>query len=214
MNKQLTRFLASGIFILPLLLWLYQTGSPLIYFTDAAPAGQLPYVLSKLFALYALAFIHFQVIAVLLAKLGNRFPRGAHFALGFLILILSASHFLLFVSAASLRQGGIAWSLFTFDFGDFYHTYLSVGLISLLLLALVVLLGALRSRFRTPIFRVAHRLYFAVIGGVYLHSLSVGSEVQSFWGAVYFAMLGFIVVTLCILVFIRSRREVVAYASP
>ncbi len=213
MNQRFTRFLVSGIIILPLLLWLYQTGSPLIYLTDHAPAGQLPYVLSKLFALYALAFIHYQVIAVLLAKLGNHFSRGVHFAIGSMILFLSLSHFLLFVTAASLRQGGMAWSLFTFDFGDFYHTYLSVGLISLLLLAIVVLLGALRSRFRGPAFRVAHRLYFLVIGGVYLHSLSVGSEVQSVWGLLYFVTLSSIVLTLSMLVLIRSRREMAGYAS-
>jgi len=213
MNTQLARFLASGMLLLPLLLWLYQTGSPLIYFTDDAPAGQLPYVLSKLFALYALAFIHFQIMAVLLAKLGNRFPRSMHFVLGVMILILSLSHFLLFVSAASLRQGGMAWSLFAFDFDDFYHTYLSVGLISLLTLVLVVFLGALQSRFRGPVFRIAHRLYFLVIGGVYLHSLSVGSEMQSFWGVLYFSTLGFIVVILTMLVFIKGRREVAGYAS-
>lgn len=192
--------------LLPLVLWYRHSGALTPYLSGHYPAGQLPYVLSKLFGLYALVFIHIQIIWVLLNHLRGLMGRRAHSVLGFAIACLALSHYVLFILATSLRQGQFASGLLWLSFRDFYHTYLSIGLLCLIALAVVVVAGLKRAEKQTNIGKWCHRLYGGMIVGVYLHSMSVGSEMRSEYAGYYFACLGAIILGLMVLVVFRLRR--------
>jgi len=194
------------ICFIPLLIWLKSTGSVLPYFTGEYPPGQGYYVFSKLCGLFALTLINVQVILVLLVALGSVQIKRMHAYLGVTIVTLSLLHYMLFVTAVSIRQGDLASGLFTFRFNDFYHTYLSVGLASFILLIVVALGGVLRSKLSSQFSTVIHRFYFFVIIGVYLHSFSVGSEIQGRFAGAFFSIFGCIICALLLKLFLIPRR--------
>lgn len=198
--KYLFNGIVSLVFLLPGLIWYRQTGDLSIYLSNDIPDGQFLYVLSKLIGMYAFLCINWLLIVSLLEKtnLNQYFWLSLpHKILGVVAVALTITHFLLFLFAVYLRQGYFAWDLFLPDFHDYFHTNLSLGLFGLWLLLVVLFSGVFRAIFSKTAFRFLHSIYWIVIVLAYLHSFSIGTEVQSKWGVIFFGSLG--VVTLALL---------------
>ena len=200
------------IVTLPAMIWYQQTGDISLYFTDAVPAGQLPYVLSKLAGMYALLFIALQIIMSLVARLKLmklRCLRMSHPILGTLVVLLGVAHALLFFTAVSLRQGDPAWGLLFPDFRDFYHTHLSLGLFGLWILIAVMISGVARHINRSHFAKMLHRGYWLSIVLVYIHALAIGTESQSRAGLALYSTLGGVVLMMLLAWIIRRNRNMV-----
>jgi hypothetical protein len=198
---------------LPAIIWHQQTGDISLYFTDAIPAGQLPYVLSKLAGMYALLFIALQIIMSLAARL-KLMQLGclhmSHPILGTLVVLLGVAHALLFFTAVSLREGDPVWGLLFPDFRDFYHTHLSMGLFGLWILIAVMISGVARHINRSHFAKMLHRGYWVSIVLVYIHALAIGTESQSRAGLALYSILGGVVLMMLVMWLIRCNRSVVA----
>ncbi len=197
---------------LPAMIWYQQTGDLSFYFTNAVPAGQLPYVLSKLSGMYALLFIALQIIMSLAARLKLMQPgclRMSHPILGTLVVLLGVAHALLFFTAVSLREGDPAWGLLFPGFRDFYHTHLSMGLFGLWILIAVMISGVVRYLNRSTFAKILHRGYWLSIVLVYLHALAIGTESQSRAGLALYSTLGGVVLMMLAAWIIRRNRNMV-----
>jgi len=109
------RLLWPMIFIFPFALWQF-TSDVFSYFSYGAPTGQLWYVFSKLFALYAILLLWYQALSTLLKdSLYTRlFPSWSflrHRTVGSVTLAVVVLHIACFVIAVSLRKETIAWGL-------------------------------------------------------------------------------------------------------
>jgi hypothetical protein len=201
------------IVTLPAMIWYQQTGDLSLYFTEAVPAGQLLYVLSKLAGMYALLFIALQIIVSLAGRL-KMIPlhrlRLSHPLLGSLVVILGVAHALLFFTAVSVRQGDPAWGLLFPGFRDFYHTHLTLGVLGLWILIAVMISGIVRFNNRSHFARMLHRGYWASITLVYIHALAIGTESQSRAGLALYSILGGVVVMMLVMWLIRRNRSVAA----
>jgi hypothetical protein len=193
MSRRILPLLCFAIMLAPALIWYRQAGDPGIYFSPAAPPGQLLYVLSKLAGMYALLLATLQLMLGFMNGLGLTtvsMLRRLHALIGAGVVLLAVAHAVLFFSAVSLRQGYPAWGLLVPDFRDFYHSHLSLGLFALVLLLAVMLTGIVRRGGRSRIARHLHRGYVAVISLGYLHALAIGSESQSLAGLLLFGVAG------------------------
>lgn len=186
------------VFMTPALIWMEQTGNIAFYLSDEVPAGQLPYILSKLFGLYALVFVLWQFLTSIINVLTNRsylsdkwqLPSFSHKVTGLLIISLVALHLGLFFTGVTLRQGYPAWPLLLPNFKDYYHIRLTLGLLAFWSLILVAFSGLLRTLFRSSSAGIAHKLYAAAFVMIYFHALSIGSETGSGVGLLFYGLLG------------------------
>lgn len=193
MSSRALSLLCIAMMLAPALIWYRQAGDPGIYFSSAAPPGQLLYVLSKLAGMYALLLATLQLTLGLMNGLGMTAVstlRRLHVLIGAGVVLLALAHAALFFSAVSLRQGYPAWGLLAPDFRDFYHSHLSFGLFALVLLLGVMLFGIMRCGGRSRIARRLHRGYVAVITLGYLHALAIGTESQSLAGLLLYGVVG------------------------
>ena len=62
MSSRTLPLLCTAMMLAPVLIWYRQAGDPGIYFSPAAPPGQLLYVLSKLAGMYALLLATLQLL--------------------------------------------------------------------------------------------------------------------------------------------------------
>jgi len=207
--KKIKRLLCIVIFFTPGIIWYQDTGNILQYYENTVPDGQLLYVLSKLFGLYALTGIAWQMISILINRLGfaseNEF-RLNHAIFGGINFFLVILHTGLFYFAVTLRQGKSAWQLFIPNFNDYYHIYLSAGLIGAMILITLVITGILRWYKKSSIVRYLHNSYWLLAGLVYIHALSIGTEAQSTIGLIYYSLLGNSIFFLWILLLLRRVR--------
>jgi len=208
-STQLIWFVLTFTLVIPVLIWLQQTGNFSVYFDGTSPPGQLAYIISKLMGMLALALIAGQMILSLcqrLALINIQWLGRAHRYLGLGIVLCAASHLLLFFIAVTLRQESPAFSLFLLDFRDFYHTHLSFGLLGLWLLIVVAVIGRLRRLRDYRWLAKYHSLYWVVTGFVYFHALAVGSESQSLIGLLFYSVLGVAIVALGFLSLVRKVK--------
>jgi len=185
--------------LVPCTIWYQQNGNLSVYFSSTVPEGQLLYILSKLTGMLALFCIAWQMNMTVLDRLqllSMKWPDSVHRVFGVLTLVLALTHVVLFFSAVSLRQNAPAWGLLVPDFGDFYHTHLTMGLIGLFMLIAVAVAGFLRVLQRNRWAKFVHRLYWLSLSLVYLHALAVGSESQSGAGLVLYITLGMMILLL------------------
>ena len=198
---------------LPWMIWHQQTGDLSLYFTEAVPAGQLLYVLSKLAGMYALLFIALQIIVSLVGRL-KLIPihrmRLSHPLLGSLVVLLGVAHALLFFTAVSVRQGDPAWGVLFPGFRDFYHTHLTLGVFGLWILIAVMISGVVRFINGSSKARMLHRGYWVSITLLYIHALAVGTESQSRLGLALYSTLGGVVLMLLVVWIIRRNRRAAA----
>jgi len=175
------KVLWSAVFILPFALWHF-TSDVMSYFRYGAPDGQVWYVFSKLFALYAVLLLWYQALSTLLKEsrysvLFTQWNFLQHRTIGSLTLLTIIIHIICFIVAVSLRKQTIAWGLLLPDFQDFYHTSITIGL-----LAFVIILAAISAailRKRLPIlWKKIHRCMILVVILGLAHGYLIGTETR------------------------------------
>jgi predicted ferric reductase len=196
----ITVLMGAGLLVAPLQTRLTLGGDMGEYLRYDTLSGQVPYVLSKLCALYAIELVWLQALLGLLrlrlTRAGWVQPgvwRRIHTTLGIGALLAILAHVTLFVIATSMRNRSLAVDLLLPWGHGVYRTWVAFGAASLwlVLLAAAVQLGRLfdaRSRLRL------HRLVFAAAVLIVVHSLAIGSESRSGLMAL---MYGFMATTLC-----------------
>ena len=162
---------------LPGIVWLVNVGDIGAYFTHHVPRGQLLYLFSKLFGLYAYFLMALQVVVGMQGRASRYFVH--HPKIGLLITISVVTHLSLFVIAASLRAGYPALDNFILAFNQgYYKSAVSLGVIAAYGMVPVIIAGVwLRKHIR--LFRFLHRLAYLVTGLGWLHSFSIGTETRS-----------------------------------
>jgi predicted ferric reductase len=192
-----------ALLVLPLGTWLSSIGSPAMYFSYDLPPGQLLYALAKLIGMYAFVLIWLQVMLGLLKgdpALRRFMPpltTTRHRMLGIVTLLTAWTHFLLFFSAVSVRNGEFAYSLLlpAFDNG-IYFIAVSLGWFAVITMTLVAITGLLRRR-SGGIWAFAHRLSIAVFAVALIHAQMIGSEAKSgLWFALHLCFAGAVLVAL------------------
>ncbi|MGH1461893.1 MAG: hypothetical protein ACRBB6_07650 [Neptuniibacter sp.] len=190
------RIIFLVLFFGPALLWLKHTGDLSLYFSEQMPPGQIPYIFSKLAGMYALLIMFWQVSITMLERLSNALGRKAeicwlglpHRMTGTIVFGLVVAHFLLFFSGVSLRQGYPAFGLFLPNLKDYYHIHVSFGLFAFWGLCIVVATGIVSGIKGTPLSKW-HNFFYVSLGLTCLHAFSIGSEVASQMGIMFFGVL-------------------------
>jgi iron(III) transport system substrate-binding protein len=162
--------------------WLETTVDPTEYLEYEGLPGQGLYVLSKIVGLYAIVCMWIQAMLGLLrepviAFTSSRRHARLHRVFGSVTVILIVSHFLLFFSANSLRNGSPALDLFLPNFHGYYRTIVTLGWGALVLVVIAVSAAVLRARLSTH-WRSLHRLAPAAFALAFIHSILIGSEAR------------------------------------
>jgi predicted ferric reductase len=128
--------------------------------------------------------------------------------LGIATLLTAWAHFLLFVTAVSLRKDTIAYDLLLPEFGKgIYFIAVSLGWFAVIGLTLVALAGLLRSK-SGGIWKHAHRLSLVVFLLALVHAQMIGSEARGgTWFIVHLLFAG-AVLTALIRRFVLQRTQV------
>ncbi len=169
-----------------------------------APDGQLLYVLSKVLGITALSLLWWQLFISLVSR---KFAvmractpgRMMHIVTGILLLLMIVSHAGMFLGAVSLRQGYLAVNLLIPNFTDYYHTALSLGVISLFMVLASVFVALLR-RYISDLWFRGHYLVMLAFALVCIHALQIGSEAGS--GGMKYLLL-FYIFTIALLVLLK-----------
>ncbi|GGX65960.1 hypothetical protein [Saccharospirillum salsuginis] len=188
----LGRMIWIAILILPWAWW-YSTTDVTTYWQYGAPPGQVWYVLSKLFGLYAAVLLWLQALCGLLkptpyAAWLPSWARARHGILGAISVLVVTAHIGSFVMAVSLRKNSIEWPLLLPNVKDFYHASITVGLTAFFLLLLAATAAGLRNRIG-PIWRRVHRLMPGVIALGLLHGFLIGTETRYGFYTVFYSAL-------------------------
>lgn len=201
MSRAVNSYFLLSLFTLGLCvlnyIWFAASGNGLLGAEDLK--GQKLYILSKFAGMNALYFIAWQIILGLALPFLFKRIFLLHPLIAILVIILSVTHCLLFISAVSIRQGYIAWGLALPNFNDYYHTFIAAGIFGFVLLIVVAWAGALRSkRQNNKKYKILHKLYIAVIVLTYLHSMSIGSDSQHYASQIVYYSLALIIFLLLI----------------
>lgn len=185
----------------PLLVWSLTVPDPWRYLRiEAVPPGQSLYVVAKLMGLFALCLFWLQCVLALArrAPLWMGFPNSdhrLHLRLGVATLVLILLHVGLFVVAASLRTGHVAWDLLFPSVGHgYYRTSVGLGAVALWLCLLAVCAGRRVAKGHAR-WKPVHMLWPLVFAFVFIHAIAIGTE--SRYGAMRYVVL-FIAASLTI----------------
>lgn len=181
------RAIVAILLTVPAIVWLINLGEPLAYLSHRVPTGQILYIFSKLFALYALAFMTTQVFLGIQGRRSDLFR--FHPTVGALTAIFVLLHLAAYIIAATLRSKHSALDVLipTFNKG-FLKLSVSLGVIAVYLLIAVMISGFLLLK-RKRAFRFLHWLAYAVVMLGFLHSFFIGSETRQPVVAGYYAIL-------------------------
>lgn len=171
---------------IPAAVWLISIGDPFAYLSHRVPPGQILYLLSKLCALYALAFMTSQVFLGIQGQTSPLFR--FHPIVGMATATFVLLHLSIFIVAASLRSkhSTIETLIPVFDQG-FYKSSISLGVIAAYLLIAVMISGFMR--YRRKRFGLMHYLAYAVVILGFVHSFFIGSETRQPVVIGYYAIL-------------------------
>ena len=196
-TNHLDRVLLSLLLLLPLTAWLSTHNNLIDYLSHETPPGQILYVLSKLFGLYALLTIWLHISWALLgktplAKILPRWNAKRHRNMGFVSLVLMVLHAGLFIAAVSSRKGDVAWELLLPVFGHgHYRLMLSLGVVGLWFLVLIVMAGVgLIKNTTNRKLRWLHHLAIPFLVLVYVHGLYIGSETKNGFTFIVYVVMG------------------------
>lgn len=202
-------FLWVSLLFCPLLLWWDSANVPDLY-RYGAPAGQLYYVFAKLAGLYAVLALWLQAMGLLLRDSACQamlpaWSMSRHRWIGRISVLAVVLHATLFITAVSLRQGGIAWGWFLPNVNGFYHTAASLGWLATVLMAAALMALAYRKRFPFT-WRIVHRIMLAVVVLGFVHGYLIGTETRYGWYLYFY--LGLAVCLLAgVAVFLFSRKK-------
>lgn len=201
----------AGILILPGLIWLQNSRLIDDYFYGVELSQSL-YVLSKLFALYAIIILWLQLVSTLNqnTRFQWMFPLSVnrhHRLLGLSAFVLTTLHIFFFVTAVSLRKQTLTINLLWPDFQDYYHTGISLGSISFWMMFIAV--SAIGFAYywlkqRVLLLVTLHRItIIAVILG-FVHSLMIGTETRQGFYLYYYS---FLLATMAISFLLRFKGK-------
>lgn len=193
----------------PVSAWTLSVNDPMAYVRwDGLPPGQQWYLAAKLAGLLAFCLFWAQCVIAL----ARHVPRLStwlasdlrwHRNLGIVTALLLLAHVVLFVVAASLRTGHVAWDLLLPDFTHgYYRSSVALGAAGFWLVCLTVFAGwrTMRGGRR---WKSVHMLWPMVFGLVFWHAFAIGTE--SRYGAMRYIVLGLVVV-VCIMGALRGWR--------
>jgi predicted ferric reductase len=176
---------AIGLLVVPVQTWLMLGGDLTEYVRYDTLPGQLPYVFSKLCALFAIELVWLQAMLGLLrhrligaAALAPPKWRRVHTTLGVVALLVMAAHVALFVVGASMRNKHAAIDLLLPWGHGVYRTWVAFGAAALWLFALAAAVQLARL-LSAAARQWVHRLTLGAIILVGIHSLAIGSESRS-----------------------------------
>jgi hypothetical protein len=198
------------LLIVPVWQWGAEIVQPRNLFTYQLPPGQWYYLLSKLLAQYAYAFLTAQVIlGSSLVVFGNRtwLTVKLHRGIGICVLIAVFLHVGFFAYAVWLRSDHFPTALFTLRFDQgYYNFFISIGVIAAGLLIVAAVLGGARTSIPGFLFNYGHRIVWPAWLGAVWHSFAIGTETKGgvIWSLFY--VLGVLLVSL--LVFYRFFKWV------
>lgn len=166
---------------LPMFLWLNHTGNPFEYFKYSAPAGQITYLFSRLFGLYAFSLLIMQVILMLAKRVGyfHNWKICGHRNLGIITLGLAALHAVLFVLAKSLRAGYFSYEVLIPSFSDgYYKAAVSLGVISSVFIVCSIISGVCKQKRKRSLywFGTTHYIGYVVVISTFTHLVLIGSD--------------------------------------
>ncbi len=195
-----------AVLLAPLGLWLLTTNI-YSYVQYGAPTGQIWYVFSKLFGLYAGLFLSYQVVSTCLknTKYSVALPNWSlfrHQYIGASLFFVTSFHIAFFVTAVSLRKDTFAWALLLPDFKDFYHTSITIGLFAFMLAILAVLAALLRTHL-PQVWRYLHRAMFLVVLMGLVHGYLIGTESRYGLYELFYLSL---VLSACVALLLRWRE--------
>lgn len=178
------RLLWIVLLSIPGVAWILTAGDLEVYSGEAVPEGQVLYLLSKLFGLYAFVCMWAQIMYGLLGSDGRATLRvdhghSFHKKLGTLVLGTVLVHLTLFLAAVSTRTHHFAVNYITPSFADgYYRSIITLGIFALILMAVAV--GCAAARKRMPrIWIAGHRLTVLAFTLGFAHGISIGSETRS-----------------------------------
>lgn len=185
MTKRLVHLLLAAGLLIPGFVFLSNTGDLAYYFRRPVPAGQFPYVLSRLFALYALTLIWLQILLGALRDdleraLGYRHLVRLHTTLGVATLGLLLGHVALFQLGVTIRSGHFpTHNLVPNVFTHYYASQIAIGATALYLALFGALAAGLRRMpWMQGIWRKLHAVNYAVFALGAWHGLAIGSETR------------------------------------
>lgn len=169
------------VLTLPGLTWLSSVGDLADYWRNQAPPGQVPYVVSKLFGLFAIAIFWMQLVYMVLnaktnSLLGiegfNKYHRGV----GACIFLLIASHVAFFLLGPVLRINQFMTQYLTPTFSaGFYRSIVTLGIFAAILVIVGLLFVVGRNQ-STNVRKWGHRAMMPAFVLAFVHSLLIGSE--------------------------------------
>lgn len=197
-----TRAIWLGLILMccaPLIVWMASVNDPMSYVRlNGLPPGQQLYLVAKLSGLFAFFLFWLQCMLALAryAPIVPSFPVSdfrLHRRLGVATALLILAHVALFIVAASLRTGHVAWDLLLPNFTHgYYKLNVGLGAIAFWLVCFTVFAGWSVARGKSR-WKAVHRLWPVVFGLAFLHAFAIGTE--SRFGAMRYLMI-FIVVSL------------------
>ena len=211
-----TRAIWVGLILIccaPLIAWMASVNDPMSYVRlNGLPPGQQLYLVAKLSGLFAFFLFWLQCMLALAryAPMVTSFPVSdfrLHRRLGIATALLILAHVGLFIAAASLRTGQVAWDLlFPNVMHGYYKLNVGLGAIAFWLVGFTVFAGWRIARGHSQ-WKAVHRLWPVVFGLAFLHAFAIGTE--SRFGAMRYLMI-FVVASLVIAGIsrlFRSRRN-------
>jgi hypothetical protein len=177
----IARILVILVLALPGVQWLATSQTIWAVPFEQLPKGQIPYLLSKLAALYAIGAFALQLAygiagARVRSLLGVELGVSFHRAMGFITLSLLLAHAGLFVGAVSFRAGHFATQYALPDlFGTYYVSRIALGWWAGVFVLVAIAAALLRARL-LRVWRYVHWLSIPAAVAVVVHSLSIGTE--------------------------------------
>ncbi|HET9644803.1 MAG TPA: hypothetical protein VFP68_15950 [Burkholderiaceae bacterium] len=195
----------------PLQTWLMLGGDMTEYLTFDTLPGQAIYVISKVFALYAVELAWLQCMLGLLrgdllhkAGMQAKDWRRLHSAAGYWVLAAVLAHVVLFVVATSMRNRSPAIDLLLPWGKGVYRTWVAFGAAALWLLVIAVVVRLMGGPSVVRWKNGLHRLALLAIILVGVHSLTVGTESRSGSMLIVYGVMG---IGLALAIFRRLLRS-------
>jgi predicted ferric reductase len=187
MSALLSRFriphlLLAGLACAPFAIWWSSVQHPMAYVRlGGLPPGQTLFVLAKLAGLLAVVALWMQAMLALAGRMPllRVLPASTlrqHRRMGMVTALLVLGHVVLFIVATTLRKQALAIDLLwpNLDHG-YYFFNVSLGAFAFWLMTLTVFAGW-RVSCGARHWRFVHLLWPVLVGLVFFHALTIGSE--------------------------------------
>mgnify|MGYP000518847835 FL=1 len=182
------RIIVSGLLVLFSVVWASNLNELVDYVVNPGPPGQLLYNVSKYFGFLGICVLLLQVIIGLASKFLKK-SGGWHKKNAYLLLVLVFLHVLTFVSAVSVRSGSFAWEVVVPDMSNYYHTMISFGILSSVVVVVSMFTGKELVKRKAEHVAKMHIGLACLSMLALVHALSIGSETRSDMSIILFSVL-------------------------